>query len=84
MCLVVSSGTASPITQVGYLRCDPLVWAEYTLFLLLSRDMVGKSEEEFTQASQLRVLAVTTGHQPLSSVEDQLCRGRVVVLRHGL
>ena len=36
--------------------------------------------EEFPQASQLQGLAVTTGHQPLPSVEDQLCRGRVVVL----
>ena len=36
--------------------------------------------EEFTQASQLQGLAVTTDHQPLLSMEDQLCRGMVVVL----
>ena len=40
--------------------------------------------EGFTQASQLQGLAVTTNHQPLPSVEDQLCSGRVVVLQRGL
>ena len=36
--------------------------------------------EIFTQAIQLQGLVVTTEHQPVPSVEDQLCRGRVVVL----
>ena len=40
--------------------------------------------EGFTQASQLQGLAVTTTHQPPTPVEDQLCRGRVVLLRHGM
>ena len=34
--------------------------------------------------SQQQGLAVITDHQPLLSMEDQLCRGRVVVLRCGL
>ena len=34
--------------------------------------------EGFTQASQLQGLVVTIDHQPLPSVEDQLCRGRVI------
>ena len=37
--------------------------------------------EGFTQASQLQGLAVTPDHHFLLSVEDQLCRGRVVVLQ---
>ena len=36
--------------------------------------------EGFTQASQLQGLAVTIDNQPLPSMEDQLCRGRVEVL----
>ena len=32
--------------------------------------------EVFNQVSHLQGLAVTTDHQPLPSVEDQLCRGR--------
>ena len=40
--------------------------------------------EGFTQASQLQGLAVITDHQPLPSMEDQLCRGRVVVPQHCL
>ena len=32
------------------------------------------------QFRQLQELAVSTYHQPLLSVEDQLCRGRVVCL----
>ena len=40
--------------------------------------------EGFTQASQLQQLAVTTDHPPLPSVEDQLCKSRVVVLKNGL
>ena len=39
--------------------------------------------EGFTQASQLQRLTVTTDHHPLPSVEDRLCRGRVVVLHCG-
>ena len=31
--------------------------------------------EGLTQTSQLQGLAVTTDHQPLPSMEDQLCRG---------
>ena len=44
--------------------------------------MAGKWEG-FTQASQLKGLAVTTDHQPPPSMEDQLCRGRVGVLLCG-
>ena len=33
---------------------------------------------------QLQGLAVTTDHQPPPSMEDQLCRGRVVVLQHSV
>ena len=51
------------------------MWAEYTLLLLL-----GDQWEGLTQASQLQGLAVTTDHKPPSFMEDQLCRGRVVVL----
>ena len=40
--------------------------------------------EGFTQASELQGLDLTTYHQPLPSVENQLCSGRVVVLQHGL
>ena len=40
--------------------------------------------EGFTQASQLQGLAVATDHHPLPYVEDQLWRGRVVVLQCGL
>ena len=55
------------------------MWAEYTLVgepWLLLEDV----REGFTQASQLQGLAVTIDHQLLPSVEDQLCRGRMVVL----
>ena len=40
--------------------------------------------EGLTQASQLQGLAMTTNCQPPPSVEDQLCRGRMVVLCHNL
>ena len=40
--------------------------------------------EGFTQASQLQGLDMTIDHQPLPSVEDQLYRGRAVVLPLGL
>ena len=33
---------------------------------------------------QLQGLAITTDHQPAPSMEDHLCKGRVVVLQHGL
>ena len=41
-------------------------------------------QEGFTQTSQLQGLALTTGHQPPSSMERQLCRGSVAVLQCGL
>ena len=40
--------------------------------------------EGFTQASELQRLIVTSDHQYLPSVEDQLCRGRVVMLQQSL
>ena len=42
--------------------------------------LLAGSWEGFTQASQLQGLAVTTDYEPLPSMEDQLCRGRMVVL----
>ena len=36
---------------------------------------VGRSTEGFTQINQLQCLIVTTGHQPPTTMDDQLCRG---------
>ena len=56
------------------------MWTEYALLLYFDLGCVGRSLEGFTQASQLEEQTVTTDHQPLPSMEDQLCRGKVVVL----
>ena len=63
----------------------PFVWAAYTLlFVVEPWSLLVGQWEGFTQASQLQGLAMTTDHQPPPSMEDQLCRGRVVMLQHGL
>ena len=56
------------------------MWTEYTLFVVEPYLLLADQWEGFTQGSQLQGLAVTTEHQPLLSMEDQLCRGRVEVL----
>ena len=56
------------------------MWTEYTLFVVEPYLLLADQWEGFTQASQLQGLAVTTEHQPLPSVESQLCRDRVVML----
>ena len=62
-------------------RGVPFMWAEYTLLLIVEPWLLLADQwEGFAQASQLQGLAVTTDHKPLPSMEDQLCRGRVVVL----
>ena len=58
------------------------MWAEYTHPSLVVEPwlLLADQWEEFTQTSQPQGLAVTTDHNPLPSMEDQLCRGGVVVL----
>ena len=46
--------------------------------------MLADQWEGFTQASQLQGIAVIMYQQPPPSMEDQLCRGTVVELQHGL
>ena len=64
----------------------PFVWVEYMHPPLVVEPwlLLADQWEGFTQASHLQGLAVTTDHQPPPSVEDLLCRGRVVVLQCGL
>ena len=52
------------------------MWTEYTLFVVEPYLLLADQWEGFTQASQLQGLAVTTDHQPLPFMVDQLCRGR--------
>ena len=66
--------------QAGYFRCALHVdWVqppvEVEPGLLLADDWEG-----FAQVNQLEGLAMTTNHQSLPSMEDQLCWIRVVVL----
>ena len=56
------------------------MWAEYSPLVVEPWLLLADQWEGFTQASQLQGLAVTTYHQPLPSVQDQLCRSKVVVL----
>ena len=52
------------------------MWAEYTLILYLSLDYCWQINGS-DLSSQLQVLAVTTDHKPLPSMEDQLSRSRM-------
>ena len=63
-------------------RCVPFMWAEYNPPLVVEPWLLMAGQwEGFTQASQVQGLGVTIDHQPLPSVEDQLCRGNMVVLQ---
>ena len=78
--VVGSSGTTSTITLAGCSRYTLPVGRVHPLLVVEPWLLLADQWEEFTQASQLQGLVVTTDHQPLPSMEDQLCRGRVVVL----
>ena len=73
-----------PLSPKGYSKCTLCVGCVHPPLVVEPWLLLSGQWEGFTQASQLQGLAVTTDHQSLPSVEDQLFGVRVVVLQHGL
>ena len=79
-CPAGPSGTACTISQAGYLRFALCVGQVHLPLVVEAWLLLADQWERWTQASQLQGLSVTSDHQPPHSMEDQLCRGRMVVL----